>query len=213
MSGSFQLRFGPSGSSNTHLAGRNEQSTGLSAVDLCQLLLGKSSPLPKHIQILTAAHAINPYSPGQDFSTRSFPLNRKRRPKNRSEGFRLKRISGQRCGAFSIHDMVGGLPATQGIVVHARQIIMNETIRMEHFNGAGNRHGRLHISTDKTAKFQNQYGSNSLSAGKQTVPHGLTQTRLRQICGDTKVLIQRSFDLSSIVFCHLITAHLQTPIR
>ena len=58
------------------------------------------------------------------------------------EGLRLQRITGKRRHALAVNLVVGGSAAAQIVIVHARKIIVYETVRMQHFNSARHRHRR-----------------------------------------------------------------------
>jgi hypothetical protein len=68
--------------------------------------------------------------------------------------------------------MTRWFPPTQIIIVHGRQIVVNETHGMNHFQRNSGRHGRLIGSGKHLAGGQTEDGSNALATRHQTVLHG-----------------------------------------
>ena len=103
--------------------------------------------------------------------------------------------------------MVGGDAAAEVVIVHARQIVVDErhllqqrelaresgtagdgelmigkAHRVDHFGGAGSGHGSLNRTTEHLGSGEGQDGTDTLSSGHQGVPHRLvTSLRLRVV--------------------------------
>ena len=67
--------------------------------------------------------------------------------------------------------MICRLAAAKLIIVHARQIIVNEAVGMQHFYCARNRKGFFNISAGDTAKLKNKRRAYALTAGCEAVMH------------------------------------------
>ena len=72
---------------------------------------------------------------------------------------------------LTVNDMVGRLASAHGVIVHARQIVVNERIRMYYLDGAGERGRFFPISAAQTAAFKGKNGTNALSARHDAVTH------------------------------------------
>ena len=61
---------------------------------------------------------------------------------------------------------------TQIIIIHRRQIIMNQTHGVNHFDRDGGRHGTICLVTKHVASGQTQNGTNTLATRHEGVLHG-----------------------------------------
>ena len=63
------------------------------------------------------------------------------------EGHRQQRVAGQDRHAFSVNLVIRRPAAAQIIIVHGRQVVMNERIRVNHLDRTCGRHGIHSITT------------------------------------------------------------------
>ena len=91
------------------------------------------------------------------------------------EGERQQGVAGEDGQRLAEDLMAGGPPATQIVVVHRRQIVVHERIGVNHLDGAGRRHGRLHVAAACLRGQQRQHRSQAFSRRQQAVAHGLDQ--------------------------------------
>ena len=166
---------------NAHPACSDKHGSGFAFVNLKKLIAAERLRFPFHIELLTAANPIDPSCCRQQARAFCAYLGRKIRRKDRTEGFRLQSVARKRCGALSIDDMIRGFPAAKIIVIHARKVVMNERIRMYHFDCAGNRQRSFYISATGITERQHQNRTQTLAACIQAVAHGLKQHMLRRI--------------------------------
>ena len=87
-------------------------------------------------------------------------------------------VAGQESHAFTEHLMRRGPTAAQIIVVHGRQIVMDQGIGMDHFDGASKRQQLFSFSAEDFSRGQRKYRPYAFSAREQAIAHGLPK-RLR----------------------------------
>lgn len=73
--------------------------------------------------------------------------------------------------------MIGGLAAAEVVVVHTRQVIVNQGHRVYHLHSARRRHCLRFEAADELAGGDTEHRPDPLAAGEQRVPHGLVYLR------------------------------------
>ena len=68
--------------------------------------------------------------------------------------------------------MVGGLASSQIIIVHAGQIVVDQTHGMDHLQSNRGRHGLLLGTAKHFRGGQTQHGTDALSTGHEGIEHG-----------------------------------------
>ena len=91
------------------------------------------------------------------------------------EGRGEQAVSGQDGGGFVKLLVAGGLAPAQIIVVHGRQVVMDQGIGVDHLQGAGHRQGFARIAPHRFRRRQAQNGAQPFAAHEQAVVHGLVQ--------------------------------------
>ena len=71
--------------------------------------------------------------------------------------------------------MIGRLSSAHIIVIHARQIVVNERVGVDHFHSTGKRQCRRILAAKQTAKLQRQQRTDALATRKQAVTLGIQQ--------------------------------------
>ncbi len=102
------------------------------------------------------------------------------------EGRGEQAVPGQDGGGFVKLLVAGGLAPAQIIVVHGRQVVMDQGIGVDHLQGAGHRQGFARVAPHRFRRGQAQNGAQPFAAHEQAVVHGLVQPEgrppdLRQI--------------------------------
>mmetsp|Transcript_102712 Transcript_102712/g.296916 ORF Transcript_102712/g.296916 Transcript_102712/m.296916 type:complete len:228 (-) Transcript_102712:42-725(-) len=105
-----------------------------------------------------------------------------------------QRISSQNRNILSVHDVIGGLSTTQIIVVHSRQVIMNQGHGVDHFQSDRSRHGDLFASSKHFAGRQTQDRSDTLATGHERITHGFAN-QFGFLFGALHTVFQRLGDL------------------
>ena len=85
------------------------------------------------------------------------------------KGKRQQRVTRERCHAGAVDLVVCQLAAAVVIVVHSRQVIVNQRIRMDHFDGAARRDEPRAISADSICRRHEQDGAQAFPTGEQTI--------------------------------------------
>ena len=71
--------------------------------------------------------------------------------------------------------MVGWFAAAQRVVVHARQVVVNEGVSVDAFNARCAHKGILQLAANSRAGRQRQHRTQAFAAGKQAVGHGIDE--------------------------------------
>ena len=171
MCGGFKHLSASSGGRNAHTACGNKQRSGFSRIDVVKLLFRKPLALSDHIEILPGTHPVAAYGVGEDLHAGNLVLCRKLTASYRAESLGLKSVACQRCGTFTVNDMICRFAAAKIIIIHARQIIVNEAVGMQHFYCTSDRQGFFNVSAGDTAKLKNKRRAYALTAGGKAVMH------------------------------------------
>jgi predicted TIM-barrel fold metal-dependent hydrolase len=101
------------------------------------------------------------------------------------------------------------LAASKIIVIHGRQIVVNQRIRMNHLNRRRESHRLLRkIVAEKTARHEQQARANSLAAGQRAVARSLPNRIVLSVRWSEKMrqsafkLNKFAFDFTLHVGCH-----------
>ena len=126
-------------------------------VDVADNVLSGRLPLHGHVQYLTGHHAPNA-RPLRDLpNSRQRPFRRilrQRRGQHGLIGHIQQTIPGQNGHGFAVHPMIGGLSPAQRIVVHGRQIVVDQRIGVDHFQRTGEGHGLLPVVPQQVIRSQ-----------------------------------------------------------
>jgi hypothetical protein len=121
-----------------------------------------------------AAEQIVHLAPDHPFTTRSVGqgqtglgggLRWKRASQNGLKSQGLQSISGQNGGGFVELDVARRPPATEIIVVHGRQIVMDQRIAVDHFQRSGRPQRGLRIAADSFASEHAEDWAQAFSGG------------------------------------------------
>ena len=86
---------------------------------------------------------------------------------------RQQRVARQHGDAFAEDLVVGRLAAAEIVVVHRRQIVVDERIGVDAFDGAGERQGVGFASAAGGRGGKAERGAHPLAAGKERIAHRL----------------------------------------
>ena len=93
----------------------------------------------------------------------------------------MQRVSGEDGVGLPKHLVARGFSAAKIVVIHAREIVVNQRVCMQHFNAAGGGQGCRAVSAGYLAEFYQQQRTYSLSSGKKGVAHGVQKLLLRTV--------------------------------
>jgi len=97
------------------------------------------------------------------------------------EGLGQQGIAGQDGDRFAEYLVVGRVSAPEVVIVHGRQVIMDQGIGVDHLHGTGGRDGPLRIPAYRLAGRQHQDGPDPLAACEYGIAHGLVHA-VGQFC-------------------------------
>ena len=86
-----------------------------------------------------------------------------------------QRVARQDAGPFVEGLVHGGLAAAQIVVVHGRQIVMNERIAVHALERRRRLHRGLGCNAEQAGALQHQKGTQPLATAQSPQPHGLDQ--------------------------------------
>ena len=92
------------------------------------------------------------------------------------EGDGEQRVAGEDRGRLAEGDMQRGAPAAQRIVVHGRQIVMDQGIAMHAFERGGGIEAAFLRHAEQAARGHEQKGPQTLAAAEGRVAHGVGQS-------------------------------------
>ena len=69
--------------------------------------------------------------------------------------------------------MVGGFSTAEVVVVHAREVVVDERHGVDHLDGAGGGEGGFLVAAYELAGGDAEQGADPLAAGEEGVAHGL----------------------------------------
>ena len=94
-------------------------------------------------------------------------------PGDGGKGLCQKRIPRQNGDGFPEDAVIGRASTPKIIIIHAGEVVMNEGIGVNAFDGAGGREGEGFGTTSGPGSRQTENRAEPFSSGKQAVPHGL----------------------------------------
>ncbi len=86
-------------------------------------------------------------------------------------------------------DMTGRLSPPEIIVVHGGQIVMDQRVGMNHFQGTGGGKGLFRGTADSLGTGQAKDGPESFSSGHQRIGHGLHESAWQGCSGETRLQV------------------------
>jgi hypothetical protein len=88
--------------------------------------------------------------------------------------------------------VVGGVAPPEIVVVHGRQVIVDEGIGMDHLHGTGRGKRPRHFPPHRLAGGQHENGTDPLAAGEHRIAHGFME-------GDGKLVLPGKKAVESLV--------------
>ncbi len=121
-----------------------------------------------HIQNLTADHAVHAGRTGKHANRAQlyFCRNTERIGRIRCCFKREieQTVTCEHCDRFAVNLVIGGLAAAQIVIIHARQIVMDEGVGVNHLERTGERQCGFNMAATQTAEFQHKRGTQPFSA-------------------------------------------------
>lgn len=170
--------FGPMNAQDPDPAGRSQEGTGLVGVDGVQfLVLGEGfGQSAEGIVHLTGDH------PGG--SLRQFPDDGQFRvvivgcaAGDEVKGEGEHGIAREDGHGFARVDVQRGSSATKVVVVHGRQVIVDEAEGVDEFNGPGSGQGRLAVAARRDGAVPGQHGPEPFPPAEEGIANGIEQDR------------------------------------
>jgi len=88
------------------------------------------------------------------------------------ERAREQRVAGQDRDGLAEDLVRRRLAAAQVVVVHGGQVVVDQAVRVDHLDGAGQRHQRVFGAAHRLARGQDEEGANALAAREKAVADG-----------------------------------------
>ena len=163
------------------LTREDDQRAGLEPLKPCDGVEADLFALAVDVDHLTADHAgmagrdgetLNQFGPNERIGV---DVHRR----HKLEGEALQGVAGEYRRRFVIFAMKGWLPAAQIVVVHARQVVMDQRIGMQAFDRRCRAGERGSIDTEESAGLERHEGTKALAAAEGCVAHGTDEPRLK----------------------------------
>ena len=97
------------------------------------------------------------------------------------EGCGLEGIAGEDGGGLVIGLVNGGSAAADVVVVHTGQVVVDQAVGMDAFEGAGGAQHRPFLDVEQTGRLQREEGTQPLAGAEGRIAHGLGQARFRAV--------------------------------
>ncbi len=126
---------------------------------------------------LSAHHAARPGGLGQDGATGRGHGGRLHAVGQRLEGQRQQGIARQNRRRLVELLVTRGPAAAQVVVIHRRQIVVDQRIGMDHFDRTRGGHGRFDVASAGLRRQQHEHRTQPLAWGQKAVAHRLAEPR------------------------------------
>jgi len=158
-----------SGGENAHADGADQQVAGFVLLNVAQSFGVGGLAFAEHVFDLAAHHGLRAGGGGEfahNFQSGDWRLG------GELKGERLKGVAGEEGDGFAIDFVAGGDAAAQVVVIHARQVVVNEGVGVEAFDGGGGQEGGLARRAAGCGGGGTEDGAQAFAAGEQAVAHG-----------------------------------------
>ncbi len=163
------------GNQQRHEDARADQTPGLERVQVAQAL-GVEIFARGHVHVLAADHAAH--------ARRSRELAKRRQHAERGRpsgagrrGDRLgeQAVTGEDRNVLAVDDVRGGPSAAQLVVVHRRQVVVDQRVRMDELDRGSCRQHLNRVASRRARCGETQDRADPLTAGEQRVAHRLVE--------------------------------------
>ncbi|MNN40326.1 hypothetical protein D3C81_1543970 [compost metagenome] len=142
---------------------------------LFQFLQGQTQAHARQVDRLSAAHTERTGSFRQQAHHRELPHRVQPAVRQYLECLRLQGVAYQQGTRFVVLHMHGRFTTPQGVVIHARHIVMHQRIRVDHFDRGRRARQFRRIGIEQGTCCIDQQGTNPLAAIQHCVMHGFMQ--------------------------------------
>jgi hypothetical protein len=153
---------------------RRDQGARLELVQVAKL----DPRIARHVEVLAADHP--PHAGGVDDLAdrgehvgRFAALLREREPKRLGE----EAVAGQDGDVLPEGDVARGLPTAQVVVVHRREVVVDQRVRMDHLDRRAEREDLGRRTPEGLGCGEGEHRPDALATGEQRVAHGLLEPR------------------------------------
>jgi hypothetical protein len=164
-----------------------DQAPRLQGVQTAQLL-GRV-PHSGHVQVLPADHPVHSGGRGQLAGGGQHERGlADLLAEEVAEGLGIEAVAGEDGDVLAVLHVARGPSAAQVVVVHGRQVVVDERVGVDELDGRGQGEHAGRVAADGPLGGQRQHGPDALAAGQQRVAHRLLQpSRLRRGAGEAQV--------------------------
>ena len=141
------------------------------------LVVGRLARLGFEIERLAADHAAEPGGAGEhdDQIGAHRRIGMGRRVGDDVEGIGQQPVAGQNGGGLVEGLVDGGTATAQIVVVHRRQVVMDQRIAMDHFQRASRAENAFALDSEQPRGLRQQEGPQPLAAAERSIAHGFEQ--------------------------------------
>ena len=160
----FILCRAPMSRDHTAAARRADQRAGLQILQCINMLRVGRLLLGREVEHLPAHHAKFSCRHGQRLHRSGNNVRVRAGVRQRLKRRRQQRVSREHRRRLTEHLVVCQLAAPVIVVVHARQIVVDQAVRVHHLHRRRGRHSLFPVSAANPAEFQRQHGPDALPA-------------------------------------------------
>ena len=128
------------------------------------------------------------------------------------KGEGLERVAGQDRGRLVEGAMTGRAPAPQIVVVHRREVVVDQGVGMDEFDGTGGAVEQRGIHAECLACGIGQERADALAAAEDRVSHGLVQPNRLHACRGQKG-VERGLDAGATARAEVVQSGVSHWIR
>jgi hypothetical protein len=152
------------------------------------------------VRDLAADHSIDSAGGGRNFcKDGGAALSRGGRRTDRFERQRQESVTSEDGNGFAEFFVASGLASPEVIIVQRRQVIVNQGVGMDEFDGAGGMKRGRDVGSEDARRLETQDGTNPLSTGEDAVTHCRMDGRGLCRCQRKKPL-ERGIDSEAVLF-------------
>ena len=172
-----------SGEDRAGLDRKGEERAGLHRLEAPDLRLARGgvavAPLGRKVEHLAAGHAGEPAGAGkpEDELAAHRGVGMNRRIGEALEGERLERVAGEDRRRLVEGAMDARLAAAQVVVVHRRQVVVDERVAMQELDRGAGLHDAGVVAPEEAGGLDDEERPQALAAGERRVPHRRHQPR------------------------------------
>jgi hypothetical protein len=96
-------------------------------------------------------------------------------------------VAGEDRDVLAELDVAGGPAAAEVVVVHRREVVVDEAVRVDELERGGEREDVLRVFFERGGGGEREHGTDALAAGEEAVAHGFLEALRSGLVGELEV--------------------------